>query len=87
MTYLFRQMAGPEDKPELVRVIKEKRQGWRGTLMNSSKWAYKMQVAVLSQMQLQVMEGIEAQERELRRLSAKFEQSQKVLHQLPTYPR
>ena len=42
-----------------------------------------MQVAALSQMQLQVMERVEEQERELRRLSALMAEQQAVLRSSP----
>ena len=45
--------------------------------------AYRVQVAALSQMQLQAMERVEVQERELRRLSALLVEHQAILRSLP----
>ena len=45
-----------------------------------------MQVAALSQMQLQAMERVEEQERELRRLSALLVEHQAILRSLPERP-
>ena len=45
--------------------------------------AHRAQMAVLSQMQLQAMERVESQERELRRLSALLPEHQVVLRSLP----
>ena len=48
--------------------------------------AHGVQVAALSQMQLQAMERVEAQERELRRLSALLVEHQEVLRSSPERP-
>ena len=48
--------------------------------------AHRVQVAALSQMQLQAMERVEAQERELRRLSALLVEHQEVLRSSPERP-
>ena len=45
--------------------------------------AHRAQVAALSQMQLQAMEKVEVQEKELQRLSALLEEHQVVLRSLP----
>ena len=48
--------------------------------------AHRAQVAALSQMQLQAMERVEAQERELRRLSALLVEHQAILRSLAEIP-
>ena len=48
--------------------------------------AHRAQVAALSQMQLQAMERVEEQERELRRLSALMAEHQAILRTLPERP-
>ena len=48
--------------------------------------AHRAQVAALSQMQLQAMESVEEQERELRRLSNLMAKHQAVLRTLPERP-
>ena len=48
--------------------------------------AHRVQVAALSQMQLQAMERVEAQEKELWRLSALLEDHQAVLRSLSERP-
>ena len=48
--------------------------------------AHRAQVAALSLMQLQVMERVEAQEKELQRLSVLLEEHQAVLRSLPDRP-
>ena len=48
--------------------------------------AQRVQVAALSQMQLQAMERVEKQEREMRRLSALMAEHQAVLRSLPERP-
>ena len=48
--------------------------------------AHRVQVAALSQMQLQAMERVEAQERELRRLSALLVEHRAILRSLPERP-
>ena len=48
--------------------------------------AHRMQVAVLSQMQLQAMERVEEQERELRRLSNLMAEHQAILRTSPERP-
>ena len=48
--------------------------------------AYRMQVAALPQMQLQAMERVEEQERELRRLSNLMAEHQAILRTPPERP-
>ena len=48
--------------------------------------AHRAQVAALSQMQLQAMERVKAQEKELRRLSALLVEHQAILRSLPKRP-
>ena len=48
--------------------------------------AHRVQVAALSQMQLQAMERVEEQERELRRLSNLMAEHQAILRTLPERP-
>ena len=50
------------------------------------KHVHRAQVAALSQMQLQAMERVEAQEEELWRLSALLEEHQAVLRSSPERP-
>ena len=45
--------------------------------------AHKAQISVLSQIQLQAMEGVEEQEQELRQLHAILEQTQREIHNPP----
>ena len=55
-------------------------------LIIEEEQAYRVQVAALSQMQLQAMERVEAQERELRRLSALLVEHQAILRSSPERP-
>ena len=48
--------------------------------------AHRVHVAALPQMQLQAMEWVEAQEKELRRLSALLVEHQAILRSLPERP-
>ena len=61
------QWGAVEDAPEMACFLDAKQESMEQI---TEEQAHKVQVAALSQMQLQAMERVEAQEKELRRLSA-----------------
>ena len=73
-----------EDAPEMARLLNAKRQSVEQLI--EEEQAHRVQVAALSQMQLQVMERVEEQERGLRRLSNLMAEHQAILRSLPERP-
>ena len=74
-----------EDAPEMAQVLVAKCESVEWVI--EEEQAYRAQVAALSQMQLQAMEMVEEQERELRRLSALLVENQDVLRSSPERPK
>ena len=81
---LMCQRVAAEDAPEMARLLDAKMQSMEHII--EEEQAHRVQVAALSQMQLQAMERVEEQERELRRLSNLMAQHQAVLTTLPEKP-
>ena len=78
------QWVAAEDALEMARVLDAEIQSVEQIL--EEKQAHRAQVATLSQMQLQAMERVEEQERELRRLSNLMAKHQAILRTLPERP-
>ena len=81
---LMHQRVAAEDAPEMARLLDAEMQSVEHII--EEEQAHRAQVAALSQMQLQAMERVEEQERELRRLSELMAQHQAVLTSLPERP-
>ena len=75
------QWVAAEDAPEMARLLDAKMQSVEQII--EEEQAHKAQVAALSMMQLQAMERVAEQERELRRLSNLMAQHQAILTTLP----
>ena len=73
-----------EDAPEMARLLDAKIHSVKQII--EEEQAHGVQVAALSQMQLQAMERVEEQERELRRLSNLMAEHQTILRSLPERP-
>ena len=73
-----------EDAPEMAQLLDVKCESMEQ--IKEEEQAHKAQVTALSQMQLQAMERVEAQEMELRRLSALLMEHQAILRSLPERP-
>ena len=73
-----------EDAPEMARLLDAKMNSVEQII--EEEQAHRAQVASLSQMQLQAMERVEEQERELRRLSNLMAEHQAILRTLPERP-
>ena len=73
-----------EDAPEMARLLDAKMHSMEQII--EEEQAHRVQVAALSQMQLQAMEKVEEQERELRRLSNLMAEHQAILRTLPERP-
>ena len=71
------QQVAAEDALDIAQLLDAKRESVEQII--EKEQAHRVQVAALSQMQLQAMERMEAQERELRRLSALLVEYQEVL--------
>ena len=78
------QWVAVEDALEMAQLLDAEMQSMEQII--EEKQAHGVQVAALSQMQLQAMERVEEQERELRRLSALMAEQQAVLGSLPERP-
>ena len=78
------QRVAMEDAPEMARLLDAKMQSVEQII--EEEQAHKVQVAALSQMQLQAMERVAEQERELRRISNLMAQHQAILTTLPERP-
>ena len=81
---LMCQWVAMEDAQEMARLLDAKMQSVEQII--EEKQAHRVQVAALSQMQLQVMERVAEQERELRRLSNLMAEHQAILRTLPERP-
>ena len=75
------QWVAAEGAPEMAQVLDAKHESVEQII--EEEQAYRAQVAVLTQMQLQAMERVEEQDRELRRLSALLVEHQEVLRSSP----
>ena len=73
-----------EDAPEMARLLDAKMHNVEQII--EEEQAHGAQVASLSQMQLQAIERVEEQERELRRLSNLMAEHQAILRSLPERP-
>ena len=73
-----------EDAPEMAQVLDAKMHSVEQLI--EEQQAHRVQVAALSQMQLQAMERVEEQERELRRLNNLIAKHQAILRTLPERP-
>ena len=78
------QQVAVEDALEMARLLDAKMQSVEQII--EEEQAHRVQVAALSQMQLQVMERMEEQERELRRLSNLMAKQQAILRSSPERP-
>ena len=78
------QWVAAEDAPEMAQLLDAERESVEQII--EEEQAHRKQVAALSQMQLQAMERVEAQGRELRRLSALLVEHQEVLKSSPERP-
>ena len=81
---LMHQQVAAEDAPEMARLLDAKMQSVEQII--EEEQAHRVQVAALSQMQLQVMERVAEQERELRRLSNLMAKHQAILRTSPERP-
>ena len=81
---LMCQRVAAEDAPEMARLLDAEMQSVEHII--EEEQAHRVQVAALSQMQLQAMERVAEQERELRRLSELMAQHQAILTSLPERP-
>ena len=78
------QWLAAEDAPEMAQVLDAEMHSVEQII--EEEQAHGVQVAALSQMQLQAMERVEEQERELRRLSSLMAEHQAILRTLPERP-
>ena len=81
---LMHQWVAAEDAPEMSRLLDAEMQSVEQII--EEEQAHRVQVAALSQMQLQAMERVEEQERELRRLSNLMAEQQAILRSTPERP-
>ena len=81
---LLCQWVAAEDALEMAQLLDAEMDSMEQII--EEEQAHKVQVAALSQMQLQTMERVGKQERELRRLSALLVEHQAVLRSLPERP-
>ena len=81
---LMHQQVAAEDAPEMARLLDAKMHSVEQ--IREEGQAHRVQVAALSQMQLQAMERVEEQERELRRLSNLMAKQQAILRSMPQSP-
>ena len=81
---LMCQRVAVEDAPEMARLLDAEMQSVEQII--EEEQAHRVQVAALSQMQLQAMERVAEQERELRRLSNLMAEHQAMLRTLPERP-
>ena len=75
------QWVAVEDAPEMAQLLDTERESMEQII--EEEQAHRMQVPVLTQMQLQAMERMEEQGRELRRLSALLVEHQEVMRSSP----
>ena len=81
---LMCQQVAAEDAPEMARLLDAEMHSVEHII--EEEQAHRVQVAALSQMQLQAMERVEEQERELRRLSNLMAKQQAILRSSPQRP-
>ena len=81
---LMCQQVAEEDAAEMAQLLDAKMESMEQII--EEEQAHRAQVAAFSQMQLQAMERVEAQERELRRLSVLLVEHQEVLRSSPERP-
>ena len=81
---LMHQWVAAEDALEMARLLDAEMQSVEQII--EEEQAHRVQVAALSQMQLQVMERVAEQERELRRLSNLMAEHQAILRTSPERP-
>ena len=81
---LMHQWVAAEDAPVMSRLLDAEMRSVEQII--EEEQAHRVQVAALSQMQLQVMERVEEQERELRRLSNLMAEQQAILRSMPERP-
>ena len=81
---LMHQQMAAEDAPEMARFLDAEMHSVEQII--EEEQAHRVQVAALSQMQLQAMERVEEQERELRRPSNLMAEHQAILRTLPERP-
>ena len=74
------QWVAAEDAPEMVQLLDAKMQSVEQII--EEEQAHRVQVAALSQMQLQAMDRREEQDRELRRLSNLMAKHQAILRSI-----
>ena len=78
------QWVAVEDTPEMDQLLDAEGESMEQII--EEEQAHRAQVAALSQLQLQAMERVEAQKKELRRLSALLVEHQAILRSLPERP-
>ena len=81
---LLCQQVAPEDALEMAQLLDAKMHSVEQII--EEEQAHRVQVAALSQMQLQAVEGVEEQEMELRRLSNLMAEHQAILRTSPEGP-
>ena len=81
---LMHQQVAVEDAPEMAQVLDAEHESMEQIIEEVQ--AYRVQMVALTEMQLQAMEMVEQQERELRRLSALLVEHQDVLRSSPERP-
>ena len=81
---LVHQWVAAEDAPEMARLLDAKMHSVEQIIKEEQ--AHRVQVAALSQMQLQTIKRVEEQERELRRLSNLMVEHQAILRTSPERP-
>ena len=78
---LICQWVAAEDALEMAQLLDAKQDSMEQVI--EEEQAHRTQVAALSQMQLQAMERVEAQEKKLKRLSALLMKHQAILRSMP----
>ena len=78
------QQVAAEDASEMAQLLDAECESVEQNIKEEQ--AHRAQVAALLQMQFQAMERVEAQEKELRRLSALLVEHQAILRSLPERP-
>ena len=81
---LMHQQVAVKDAPEMAQLLDAKQESMEQII--EEEQAHRAQVAALSQMKLQAMEEVEAQEKELQRLSALLEEHHVGLKSSPERP-
>ena len=81
---LMHHQVAAEDAPEMARLLDAEMHSVEQII--EEEQAHRVQVAALLQMQLQAMERVEEQERELRRLSNLMAEQQAILRSMPQRP-